>query len=62
MMSKEDMRKEGIKSPDLIDAFAFAFLEGCHYVPADTDTEMHGHQKAKVLGDLQAQLEAALDE
>jgi hypothetical protein len=29
MMSKEDMAKEGIKSPDLIDAFSFAFLEGC---------------------------------
>lgn len=31
MMSKEDMRKEGIKSPDLIDAMSFAFLEGAIY-------------------------------
>ena len=32
MMSKEDMRKEGIKSPDMIDAMAFAFLEGTTYM------------------------------
>lgn len=62
MMSKEDMRKEGIKSPDLIDAMSFAFLENCHYVPSDTGTELHGKSKAKVLDDLQAQLEAALGE
>lgn len=36
MMSKEDMRKEGIKSPDLIDTFSFPFLEGATYMPADT--------------------------
>ncbi|GAB4059226.1 hypothetical protein [Uliginosibacterium sediminicola] len=35
MMKKEDMRKEGISSPDLIDAMSFAFLEGCTYVAAD---------------------------
>ncbi len=34
MVSKDDMRKEGIKSPDLIDAMSFAFLEGCSYMPA----------------------------
>ena len=62
MMSKDDMRKEGIKSPDLIDAMSFAFLENCHYVPSDTGTELHGKSKAKVLDDLQAQLEAALSE
>lgn len=32
MESKEEMRKQGIKSPDLIDAMAFAFLEGATYV------------------------------
>ncbi|HZX80156.1 MAG TPA: hypothetical protein VFE72_04275, partial [Lysobacter sp.] len=36
MQSKEDMRKDGIKSPDLIDTFSFAFLEGATYMPADT--------------------------
>lgn len=34
MVSKDDMRKEGIKSPDYIDAMSFAFLEGCHYMVA----------------------------
>ena len=34
MMSKEDMRKEGIKSPDIIDAMAFAFLENTTYMSA----------------------------
>lgn len=36
MQSKEDMRKEGIKSPDLLDTMSFAFLEGATYMPADT--------------------------
>lgn len=35
MMSKEDMRKDGIKSPDIMDTFAFAFLEGTTYMVAD---------------------------
>ena len=35
MMSKPDMRKEGIKSPDIIDAISFIFLEGATYVPAE---------------------------
>jgi hypothetical protein len=33
MMRKEDMRKEGIKSPDYWDAGSFAFLEGATYTP-----------------------------
>lgn len=35
MARKEDMRKEGIKSPDVFDTFAFAFLEGTTYQVAD---------------------------
>lgn len=35
MARKEDMRKEGIKSPDIIDAMSFAFLEGVTYLVAD---------------------------
>lgn len=31
MQSKEEMRKAGIKSPDLIDAMSFVFLEGTTY-------------------------------
>ncbi len=34
MMSKEDMRKEGIKSPDIFDCFAFAFLENVTFIVA----------------------------
>ena len=35
MDSKEDMRKNGIKSPDIIDAMSFAFLEDCYYLPVE---------------------------
>jgi hypothetical protein len=35
MDSKENMRRDGIKSPDLIDAMSFIFLEGATYVVAD---------------------------
>lgn len=37
MLSKEDMRKKGISSPDILDTFAFAFLEYVNYAPADGD-------------------------
>lgn len=32
MEKKEVMRENGIKSPDIIDAMSFAFLEDCHYI------------------------------
>lgn len=35
VLSKEDMRKKGIKSPDIADSFAFLFLEGVNYTEAD---------------------------
>lgn len=35
MDKKEEMRKNGIKSPDIWDTFAFAFLEGVSYMAAD---------------------------
>lgn len=35
MDKKEDMRKNGIKSPDLFDAMAFAFLEDAHYMESE---------------------------
>lgn len=38
--SKEEMRKEGIHSPDLIDAMSFAFLEGATYMVADENREL----------------------
>ncbi|MFC4620796.1 hypothetical protein ACFO3A_01005 [Comamonas nitrativorans] len=34
MESKENMRRDGIKSPDLIDAMSFIFLEGATYMVA----------------------------
>lgn len=34
IMSKEDMEKEGIPSPDLWDAVSFLFLEWAHYTPS----------------------------
>lgn len=37
MESKENMRKDGIHSPDLIDAMSFAFLEGSTYIPAGSN-------------------------
>lgn len=35
MEKKEVMRENGIKSPDLIDAMSFAFLEDCYYLPSE---------------------------
>lgn len=40
MNKKEDMRKEGIKSPDIIDAMAFAFMEGVSYMVAEGYTPL----------------------
>lgn len=37
MDKKEEMRKNGIKSPDLIDAMSFAFLEGVTYMTTEND-------------------------
>ena len=37
MQSKQEMLRNGIKSPDIIDALSFAFLEGCTYVPTERD-------------------------
>lgn len=54
MMSKEDMRKEGIKSPDVWDTFAFAFLENIHYMVAD------GFTPTASLAKVEAAREAAM--
>ncbi len=35
MERKDVMRKEGIKSPDIIDAMSFAFLESANYIAAE---------------------------
>jgi hypothetical protein len=55
--SKEDMRKEGIKSPDIFDCLSFPFIEGMTYMPAgDNDLESvgdaaHVQQQAEELFD-----------
>lgn len=38
IMSKDEMKRKGIKSPDLGDAFAFLFLENVHYSEAYQET------------------------
>lgn len=35
ILSKEEMKRKGIKSPDLLDTFAFMFLSGTNYSVAD---------------------------
>lgn len=56
MMSKEDMRREGIKSPDLIDAMSFAFLEATTYMVCDSyagnDSDSAAAQAAKEAEDM----------
>lgn len=40
MEKKEVMRANGIKSPDIIDAMSFAFLEDAHYMVSDNNASM----------------------
>jgi hypothetical protein len=42
---KEDMKKEGIPSPDLFDSIAFAFLEDAHYNLSEEDFVVSGSVK-----------------
>lgn len=60
MMSKDKMREEGIKSPDIIDAMSFAFLEGTTYIPLEKDPDQHLTARGKAVDKLQAEMEAAL--
>jgi hypothetical protein len=48
MMSKEDMRRQSIKSPDLIDAMSFAFLEGATYMVSDSAGSLTNSMTDKV--------------
>lgn len=45
MTKKEDMRKKGIPSPDIVDTFAFAFLENFHYAPRGEGEIFNAQQK-----------------
>jgi len=49
MDSKENMRRDGIKSPDLIDAMSFIFLEGASYMVADGASSAASSLTASVL-------------
>lgn len=42
---KEDMRKKGIKSPDLADAMSFAFLDGVYYNVSEAAFDISGSLK-----------------
>lgn len=60
MESKEKMRADGIKSPDLIDAMSFAFLETASFVPADVGRDQHDGVRGEAVDRMAAELEAAL--
>lgn len=63
MESKEKMRADGIKSPDMIDTMSFAFLEGTSFVPADrTGRGQHDDAKAQTVRTLAQALEDELGE
>ncbi len=59
MMGKEEMRKQGIKSPDLIDAASFAYLEGVYYNVSDAAFDEDG-DVGESAEDLLEQAKAAL--
>lgn len=40
ILSKEEMRRKGITSPDIVDTFAFIFLAGISYTPADEGNQI----------------------
>ena len=63
ILSKEDMRRKGIKSPDLVDTFAFMFMDGTVYSPANdcfsSDEDMQGFHEPSPDMDKKADLERA---
>lgn len=64
MMRKEDMRKEGIKSPDIWDAMSFVFLEGATYTPRSGTTAASASKSgvASALERLQAAMQGLSEE
>jgi hypothetical protein len=51
MDKKEDMRKEGIKSPDIIDAMSFAFLENCYFTASEASIVGENTRKEEALAE-----------
>lgn len=60
IMTKEDMRKEGLPSPDLWDTVCMAFLEEAVYVVADASGQKPGGAKGKALDKLASLMAEAL--
>ncbi|MBD0199034.1 hypothetical protein IAF67_18960, partial [Acinetobacter baumannii] len=64
ILSKDEMKRMGIKSPDIGDAFAFLFLENVHYTEAYetvnvTDDTPEGREQAERKSRFSALREAA---
>lgn len=47
IVSKEDMRGEGLKSPDLWDSIGFGFLENVHYIQAENSGVVDSNVRKK---------------
>lgn len=60
MEKKEVMANDGIKSPDIIDACSFAFLESAHYIAREVTGDQHTQARKETADDLASKLEAAL--
>ena len=58
MKRKEDMRADGIKSPDLIAAMSFPFLEGASYIAGSVRTGKAEGVRGDALQQLKARREA----
>lgn len=63
VMSKEEMRKKGLKSPDMADVLAFLFLDGVSPIPANEEGVHHGNSDVQsAMSELErkaAEMEAA---
>ena len=57
MTSKDDMRKDGIKSPDIIDAMSFAFLEMAYYLPREVVGDITQNRKTLAIEQAMKELE-----
>lgn len=55
--SKEDMRRNGIASPDIVDTFAFLFLRQVHTVPAKQESMRLEQCSAGIMAQKQAALQ-----
>jgi hypothetical protein len=56
--SKDDMRREGIASPDIIDIFCFFFMRNVQPIPAKSESMNFSSVKAEIIEQKQQELEA----